>query len=99
MANKTEKKGAAKNANAKENFNPKTFMEVISGMNTKHSNGEQVVLLAKERDFVCDRIADVKKEIEATKDVSLKEVLTHQFEAMQEYKSCLNIRIKDLLNE
>lgn len=100
MANKTEKKSTAKKANAKENFSPKTFMEVIAGhMNAKPSNGERVVSLAKERDAICDRIAAVKNEIEETKDIPLKEVLTRQLKAMQEYKSCLNIRIKDLLTE
>ena len=73
MANKTEKKNTAKKANAKENFNPKTFMEVIaSHVNAKPTNGERVVSLAKERDVICDRIADVKSEIEATNDVPIK---------------------------
>lgn len=100
MANKTEKKSTAKKANAKENFSPKTFMEVIAGhINPKPSNGERVVSLAKERDVICDRIADVKSEIEATKDIPLKEVLTHQLKAMQEYKRCLNIRIKGILDK
>lgn len=101
MANKnTKAKAENKNAKANNGKEPKNLFEAIfDHAKAKPSNGERVVSLAKERDVICDRIADVKSEIEATKDVPLKEVLTCQLKAMQEYKSCLNIRIKDLLAE
>lgn len=47
MANKTEKKSTAKKANAKENFSPKTFMEVIAG----HINSK--ALQRRTRCFAC----------------------------------------------
>lgn len=100
MANKTEKKNTAKNANAKENFNPKTFMEVIAGhINPNPSNGERVVKLAKERDFLCDRIAEAEAEYKECTCAADKKTIAEQLEAMRNYKFHLNIRIKSALDE
>lgn len=88
MANKTEKKNTAKKANAKENFNPKTFMEVIAGhMNAKPSNGERVVSLAKERDAICDRIAAVKTKLKKQRTFRLKKFLPASS------RQCKNIKV------
>lgn len=63
------------------------------------TNGERVVKLAKERDFLCDRIAEAEQEYKATPNAADKKTLAEQLEAMRNYKFHLNIRIKSALDE
>ena len=91
---------ANKNAKANNGKEPKNFFEAIfDHAKAKPSNGERVVSLAKERDFVCDRITDAKRDYDETSDPGIKKVIAAQLEAMRNYKFNLNIRIKALLDE
>ena len=56
--------------------------------------------LAKERDFVYDRIQETKQELEKTdKKSSVYSVLKLQLGVMEEYKHCLGQRIKTLIDK
>lgn len=103
MANKnTKAKAENKNATATANNGkgPKNLFEaILDHAKAKPSNGERVVTLAKERDFVCDRIADAKHDYDETSDPGIKKVIAAQLEAMRNYKFNLNLRIKALLDE
>ena len=68
-------------------------------MKPKTTNGERVVKLAKERDFLCDRIAEAEAEYKECTCAAEKKTLAEQLEAMRNYKSRLNIRIKSALDE
>lgn len=68
-------------------------------MKPKATNGERVVKLAKERDFLCDRIAEAEQEYNATPNAADKKTIAEQLEAMRNYKFHLNIRIKAALDE
>lgn len=68
-------------------------------MKPKETNGERVVKLAKERDFLCDRISETEQEYKECTCAADKKTLAEQLEAMRNYKSRLNIRIKFALDE
>lgn len=68
-------------------------------MKPKATNGERVVKLAKERDFLCDRIAEAEQEYKECTCAADKKTLAEQLEAMRNYKFHLNIRIKSALDE
>lgn len=68
-------------------------------MKPKATNGERVVKLAKERDFLCDRIAEAEAEYKECTCAADKKTLAEQLEAMRNYKFHLNIRIKSALDE
>lgn len=68
-------------------------------MKPKATNGERVVKLAKERDFLCDRISETESEYKECTCASDKKTLAEQLEAMRNYKFHLNIRIKAALDE
>ena len=63
------------------------------------TNGERVVKLAKERDFLCDRISETEAEYKECACAADKKTLAEQLEAMRNYKFHLNIRIKSALDE
>lgn len=68
-------------------------------MKPKATNGERVVKLAKERDFLCDRISETEAEYKECTCAADKKTLAEQLEAMRNYKFHLNIRIKSVLDE
>lgn len=68
-------------------------------MKPKATNGERVVKLAKERDFLCDRISETEAEYKECTCAADKKTLAEQLEAMRNYKFHLNIRIKSALDE
>ena len=68
-------------------------------MKPKATNGERVVKLAKEHDFLCDRIAEAEQEYKECTCAADKKTLAEQLEAMRNYKFHLNIRIKSALDE
>lgn len=68
-------------------------------MKPKATNGERVVKLAKERDFLCDRISETEAEYKECTCAADKKTLAEQLEAMRNYKFHLNIRIKAALDE
>ena len=68
-------------------------------MKSKATNGERVVKLAKERDFLCDRISETEAEYKKCTCAADKKTLAEQLEAMRNYKFHLNIRIKSALDE
>lgn len=68
-------------------------------MKPKATNGERVVKLAKERDFLCDRISETEAEYKECTCAADKKTIAEQLEAMRNYKFHLNIRIKNVLDE
>ena len=65
------------------------------------SNSEVVCELAIERNQISDRLAKLKKAIEAnheTVSAHHKELWSKQAKAMQEYVDVLGLRIKDLID-
>jgi hypothetical protein len=88
------KKTTKKNPDA-----PKSIAEFFDSLKSAPTNGERVVKLAKERDFLCDRIAEAEQEYKATPNAADKKTIAEQLEAMCNYKFHLNIRIKAALDE
>ena len=88
------KKTTKKNPNAQ-----KSIAEFFDSLKSAPTNGERVVKLAKERDFLCDRIAEAEQEYKECTCAADKKTLAEQLEAMRNYKFHLNIRIKSALDE
>ena len=86
--------------NKKKNKEP-SFAETIERVfECKTTASEKIVKLAKERDFVYDRIQETNQELEKTdKKSSVYSVLKSQIDVMEEYKHCLGQRIKTLIDE
>lgn len=83
----------------KKNEKPSFAEALENAFKTKATTSEKIVSLAKERDFVYDRIQETKQELEkADKKSSVYSVLKSQLVAMEEYKSCLGQRIKTLVD-
>lgn len=99
MENKNTK-AKAENKNANNSKGPKNFFEaILERAKEKPSNGERVVKLAKERDFLCDRISEAEAEYKKCTCAADKKTIAEQLEAMRNYKFHLNIRIKSALDE
>lgn len=86
--------------NKKKNKEP-SFAETLERVfKCKTTASEKIVKLAKERDFVYDRIQETNQELEKTdKKSSVYSVLKSQIGVMEEYKHCLGQRIKNLVDE
>lgn len=76
-----------------------SITDFFEQMKPKATNGERVVKLAKERDFLCDRISETEAEYKECTCAADKKTLAEQLEAMRNYKFHLNIRIKSALDE
>lgn len=84
----------------KKNKKPSFAEALESVFKNKTTASEKIVNLAKERDFVYDRIRETKQELEkADKKSSVYSVLKSQLGVMEEYKHCLGQRIKNLIDE
>ena len=84
----------------KKNEKPSFAEALENAFKTKTTTSEKIVGLAKERDFVYDRIQETKQELEKTdKKSSVYSVLKSQLGVMEEYKHCLGQRIKTLVDE
>lgn len=86
--------------NEKKNEKPSFAEALESVFKSKTTASEKIVNLAKERDFVYDRIQETKQELEKTDEKSsVHSVLKSQLGVMEEYKHCLGQRIKTLIDE
>lgn len=86
--------------NKKKNQKPSLAEVLEDAFKNKTTASERIVNLAKERDFVYDRIQETKQELEKTdKKSSVYSVLKSQLGVMEEYKHCLGQRIKTLIDE
>lgn len=82
----------------KERGLPNFLASLCNHQKRKPTNGEKVVMLAKERDLLCDGIKETEMQLHnAVNDPEETSRIKTQLNAMHQYRGMLNERIKALL--